>query len=205
MMEHPAGHKNASSDEPPLPPPPLAIAAAGPEAVEAAQHASMRCGGCGSKVGAGVLRRVLSRLGVGGGEGGVAGLDDAAVVVPPSEPGALLVQTVDFFRSFVSDPFVFGQIAANHALSDVHAMVGGRSGGYRDGCGRRRIGVGGWAVGIVGVCAKGRDGGGCCISLSFSWYAHNLTPECACTRVHTPRNREVNYYYCSSQTIQPAV
>lgn len=116
---------------PPLPPPPRAIAAAGPAAVEAAQHASMRCGGCGSKVGAGVLHRVLSRLGVGGG-GGYGGLDDAAVIVPPSEPGALMVHTVDFFRSFVTDPYVFGRIAANHALSDVHAMV-------RD----RRTGVGG--------------------------------------------------------------
>lgn len=114
------GRQDGSS--PPLPPPPRAIAAAGPAAVEAAQHASMRCGGCGSKVGAGVLHRVLSRLGVGG-DGGYGGLDDAAVIVPPSEPGALMVHTVDFFRSFVTDPYVFGRIAANHALSDVQAMV----------------------------------------------------------------------------------
>lgn len=100
---------------------PPAIVAAGPAAVEAAQHASMRCGGCGSKIGAGVLERVLGRLGVAGVREGE--LDDAAVVVPPTEPGAVVVHTVDFFRSFVTDPYVFGQIAANHALSDVHAMV----------------------------------------------------------------------------------
>lgn len=109
---------------------PRAIAAGGPAAIEIAAHAKMRCGGCGSKVGAGVLRRVLTRLGVGqvgdvrtGGAVMGMSLDDAAVVAPPPEPGALTVHTIDFFRSFVSDPYIFGRIAANHALSDVHAMV----------------------------------------------------------------------------------
>ena len=41
--------------------------------------------------------------------------DDAAVTRPPP-PGHLAVHTVDFFRSFVSDPYVFGAIAANHVL-----------------------------------------------------------------------------------------
>ena len=46
---------------------------------------------------------------------------DDAGVYQISEDLAL-VQTVDFFAPIVDDPFVFGQIAAANALSDVYAM-----------------------------------------------------------------------------------
>ena len=38
--------------------------------------------------------------------------------------GLAIVQTLDFFPPLVDDPFVFGQIAAANAMSDVYAMGG---------------------------------------------------------------------------------
>ena len=49
-------------------------------------------------------------------------LDDAGVFVLSDDMA--LVQTVDFFAPIVDDPYLFGQVAAANALSDVYAMGG---------------------------------------------------------------------------------
>ncbi len=48
--------------------------------------------------------------------------DDAGVY--QIGPATALVQTVDFFTPIVDDPYIFGQIAATNALSDIYAMGG---------------------------------------------------------------------------------
>jgi selenide, water dikinase len=80
----------------------------------------MRCGGCGAKVSADVLADVLGSLAREPGPELLDAWDDASVVRPPA--GKLLVQSIDHFRGFIDDPYILGQIAAAHALSDIHAM-----------------------------------------------------------------------------------
>ena len=48
--------------------------------------------------------------------------DDAGVFQLTSD--IAVVQTVDFFPPIVDDPYVYGQIAATNALSDIYAMGG---------------------------------------------------------------------------------
>ena len=83
------------------------------------------CAGCGAKVGAGTLVKLLDgfrthsdpRLLVGYDKS-----DDASVYY--LDENTALVQTTDFFPPIVDDPFLYGQIAAANAISDVYAMGG---------------------------------------------------------------------------------
>ena len=84
-------------------------------------------GGCTAKLGPGALAHVLEKLGKPAvrDENLLIGYDssDDAAVYRISDDTAI-VQTLDFFPPMVEDPYVFGQIAAANALSDVYAMGG---------------------------------------------------------------------------------
>ncbi len=67
---------------------------------------SQRCAGCGGKVGPDVLQ---AQLGDRSRAGDVAPLNDHEVA------------SVDLLRDGFDDPFLFGRVAAVHALSDLHA------------------------------------------------------------------------------------
>ncbi len=95
------------------------------ESLQAISAIAMRCGGCGAKVGATILQRALGNLHPLQRDDVLIGLkdpDDAAVVRVP--PGMAMVHSVDFFRAFVDDPYIFGKVAANHSLGDIWAMGG---------------------------------------------------------------------------------
>ena len=84
-----------------------------------------KCAGCGAKLGAGTLSKLLRDFPVVRDERLIVGFDtsDDACVYKLDDETAL-VQTLDFFPPIVDDPYLFGQIAACNALSDVYAMGG---------------------------------------------------------------------------------
>jgi selenide, water dikinase len=93
------------------------------ESLQAISAIAMRCGGCGAKVGATILQNALSNLHPVQRDDVLIGLkdpDDAAVMRVP--PGMAMVHSVDFFRAFIDDPYIFGKVAANHSLGDIWAM-----------------------------------------------------------------------------------
>lgn len=83
-------------------------------------------GGCAAKVAAEDLKKILKTLRfpqkhpellVDG-----SYFDDAAIY--QITPEIALVQTLDFFTPILDTPYLFGQVAATNALSDVYAMGG---------------------------------------------------------------------------------
>ena len=84
-----------------------------------------KCAGCGAKVGAGTLAKLLGGMKVLHDPNLLVGFDksDDASVYKLTDDIAI-VQTVDFFPPICDDPYTFGAIAATNALSDVYAMGG---------------------------------------------------------------------------------
>lgn len=83
------------------------------------------CGGCNAKISASSLKATLDILEVFKRKEvleGFAKNDDAAIIKLSDEIAVAL--TCDFFPPMVEDPFVFGEIAAANALSDIYAMGG---------------------------------------------------------------------------------
>ncbi len=83
------------------------------------------CAGCGAKVGAGTLSRLLEGFETVTDERLIVGYDrsdDASVYMIDSETA--LIQTTDFFPPIVDDPYLYGRIAAVNAISDIYAMGG---------------------------------------------------------------------------------
>ena len=83
------------------------------------------CAGCGAKVGAGMLSKLLKGFETHYDPNLLVGYDtsdDASVYV--INESTAIVQTTDFFPPIADDPFLYGQIAAANALSDVYAMGG---------------------------------------------------------------------------------
>ncbi|HEX3866318.1 MAG TPA: selenide, water dikinase SelD [Gemmatimonadaceae bacterium] len=84
-----------------------------------------RCAGCAAKLGHLDLSAALEPLPMHADARLIVGretYDDAGVYQLSDD--LALVQTVDFFAPIVDDPYVFGQVAAANALSDVYAMGG---------------------------------------------------------------------------------
>lgn len=83
------------------------------------------CAGCAGKLAPQGVSRVLEFLPARRDPNLLVGTethDDAGVYRLTDE--IALVQTIDFFPPVVDDPFIYGQIAAANALSDVYAMGG---------------------------------------------------------------------------------
>ncbi len=91
-----------------------------PPALRPEAPPAMRCGGCGAKIGADILQRVLGRLDIGNSAATLRGIGDDAAVIQVAA-GRLAV-SCDGFRAMIDDGYRFGRVSAHHALNDIFAM-----------------------------------------------------------------------------------
>lgn len=81
--------------------------------------------GCAAKIGPGTLAGILEGLPKFEDENLLVGIetsDDGAIYRVSDD--VAMIQTLDFFPPMVDDPYLFGQVAAANALSDIYAMGG---------------------------------------------------------------------------------
>ena len=84
-----------------------------------------KSGGCTAKLGAGALSRILSGLDKSKDPNVLVGFDshDDGAIYQINDQQAI-ISTLDFFPPMIEDPYIFGQITATNALSDIYAMGG---------------------------------------------------------------------------------
>ena len=83
------------------------------------------CGGCGSKLAASTLTQSLNKLNIPKDDAVLLGVKDGEdCALTRFSEQSLCLQSIDQFRSFISDPYLLGQISTQHALSDIYAMGG---------------------------------------------------------------------------------
>lgn len=103
------------------------------------------------------------------------------------EGGPALVQTVDFFTPIVDDPYLYGQIAAANAVSDVYAMGG------------RPL----TALAIAGFPEAGLEHAD--IALIFQGGFDKLREaETALLGGHTVQDKEIKFGYAVTGAVDPA-
>lgn len=145
-----------------------------------------KAAGCAAKMSPGTLETVLRRLPPQTDPNVLVGFNtnDDAGIYRLSESLAL-VQTIDFFTPIVDDPFIFGQIAAANALSDVYAMGG------------RPIS----ALTVVGFPDKGDPA--ILEQIMRGGLSKMLEANCSVIGGHSLRNEDVQFGYAVTGLIDP--
>jgi selenide,water dikinase len=110
--------------------------------------------------------------------------DDAGVYLISADTA--LVQSVDFFTPIVDDPYVFGQIAAVNALSDVYAM-GGRP-----------------LTALALVCFPEKGDVGVLEKILVGGLSKMIEARCTVIGGHSIRDDELKFGYSVTGTIHPA-
>ena len=103
------------------------------------------------------------------------------------DAGSALVQTVDFFTPIVDDPFLYGQIAAANALSDIYAMGG------------RPL----TALAIAGFPRKGLDHG-TIRQIFLGGFEKLHEADVALLGGHTVQDAEIKFGYAVTGEVDPA-